>query len=135
MSSWRQDLITRLRGDAALAAAFGPRIAFFQAARSWTAYPQLVLQEISPGREYTHQGPDGLDGPRVQFDIYAETAATLLAGEAALLAEMEGEATVGGTIFHHGTLAARTTPDPEDLANNRSILRLSMDFIFFHEAI
>jgi hypothetical protein len=133
--SWRADLVARLRGDAALAAAFGGRIAFFQAARSWTAYPQLVLQEISPGREYTHDGPDGLDGPRVQFDIYAETDASLLAAESALLAEMEGEANQGATRFGHGTLEARSTPDPENLANNRTVLRLSMDFIFFHETI
>lgn len=135
MSTWRQDLIARLRADAALAAAFGTRIAFFEAARSWTAYPQLVLQEVSPGREYTHNGPDGLDGPRVQFDIYATDDASLLAAETALMAEMESEVTVGGTKFHHGYLEARSMPDPGDLANQRRILRLSLDFTFFHEAI
>lgn len=135
MSTWRQDLLARLRGDAALAAAFGTRIAFFEAGRSWTGYPRLVLQEVSPGREYTLTGPDGLDAPRVQFDIYAETDATLLAGEAALLAEMESPATQGGTRFAPGFLDARSMPDPGDLANQRRILRLSLDFTFYHEAI
>lgn len=133
--SWRADLITRLRGDAGLAAQLGTRIAFFAAARRWTVYPQLVLQEISPGREYTHDGPDGLDQPRVQFDIYAETDAQLLAVEAALMAEMESPAMVGATSFHHGYLESRSSPDPGDLANNRAVLRLSLDFTFFHEAI
>lgn len=135
MMSWRADLLTRLRGDAALASVFGTRIAWFQAARSWATYPQLVLQEISPGREYTHNGPDGLDEPRVQFDIYADTDASLLAGEAALMAEMEGTAQVGATRFGNGYLAGRSTPDPDYLANNRPILRLSMDFTFFHESV
>lgn len=135
MSAWRQDLITRLTGDAPLAAVFGQRIAFFEAARSWDRYPQLVLQEISPGREYTHDGPDGLDRPRVQFDIYSDTGAALLDGETALLIAMEREQTVGGTKFHFGFLDARSMPDPGDLANQRRILRLSMDFSFFHESV
>lgn len=133
--SWREDLVTRLRGNAPLAAVFGQRIAFFEAARSWTLYPQLVLQEISPGREYTHDGADGLDGPRVQFDIYSDTETGLLDGETALLIAMESEQTVGSTRFHFGFLEARSMPDPGDLANQRRILRLSMDFTFFHEAI
>jgi len=135
VSTWRQDLIARLRGDAALAAVFGTRIAFFEAARSWSAYPRLVLQEVSPGREYTLAGPDGLDSPRVQFDIFAETDASLLAGEAALIEEMEIGATEGGTRFAPGFLEARSMPDPGDLANQRRILRLALDFTFYHEAI
>lgn len=134
--SWRGDLITRLRGDAALAGLLGTRIAFFEAARSWgETYPQLVLQEISPGREYTHGGPDGLDEPRVQFDIYALSGANLEAVEAALIAEMEGEADTGATRFHHAYLEGRRMLDSADLANNRRVLRMSLDFTFFHEAI
>lgn len=134
--SWRGDLVTRLRGDAALAALVGTRVAWFEAARSWTAYPQIVLQEISPGREYTHDGPDGLDRPRVQFDIYAETGANIEAVEAALLAEMEEvETETGNTRFHDGVLEGRRMLDTADLGNQRRVQRLSMDFEFFHEAI
>lgn len=133
--SWRGNLVARLRGDAALAAQLGTRIAWFEAARSWKSYPQLVLQEVTPGREYTHDGPDGLDWPRVQFDIYAGPGSTLEAVEAALLAEMESTASQGGTFFHQAYLEGRTMPGPDDLANQDRILRLSMDFTFFHEAI
>ncbi|MFO6447864.1 DUF3168 domain-containing protein [Erythrobacter sp. NE805] len=135
MSTWRQDLLARLRETEALAAVFGTRIAWFEASRSWEAFPRLVLQEISPGREYTHDGPDGLDGPRVQFDIYAETDAGLLAGETALIAAMETTADKGGTRFGMGFLEARSSPEPGDLANDRRILRLSLDFTFYHEAL
>lgn len=133
--SWRADLITRLTGDAPLAAVFGQRIAFFEAARSWTDYPRLVLQEISPGREYTHSGADGLDRPRVQFDIFSLNEAALFDGETALIIAMERQQVVGGTRFHFGFLEARSMPDPGDLANQRRVLRLSLDFTFFHEAI
>lgn len=134
--SWRGDLITRLRADAALAAALGTRIAFFEAARSWgQTYPQLVLQEISPGREYTHNGPDGLDEPRVQFDIYALSGTVIETVEAALIAEMESPATTGATRFHEGFLEGRRMLDSDDLANNVRVLRMSLDFTFFHETI
>jgi hypothetical protein len=134
--SWRGDLITRLRNNAALAGLLGNRIAFFEAGRRWESYPQLVLQEISPGREYTHDGPDRLDGPRVQFDIYAADGTSLESVEVALLAEMEQQPVeVGGTRFFFGFLEARSMPDPGDLANQRRIQRLSLDLTFFHEAI
>ena len=134
--SWRGDLVTRLAGDAALAALVGTRVAWFEAARSWTEFPRLVLQEISPGREYTHDGPDGLDRPRVQFDIYAETGASIEAVEAALLAEMEQtQVEAGDTRFHFGFVVGRRMLDPVDLGNNRRAQRLTLDFEFFHEAI
>ncbi len=133
--TWRGDLIARLRADAGLAAVFATRIAFFEAARSWKLYPQLILQEISPGREHNHDGFDGLEGPRVQFDIYADDEAHLWSGEAALIAAMEAGGDRGGTRFHRGFLQGRSMPDPEDLGNNRSLLRLRMDFIFYHESI
>jgi hypothetical protein len=134
--SWRTDLVARLRSDPALAAQFGTRIAFFEAARSWATYPQLVLQEISPGREYTHDGPDDLDRPRVQFDIYAQPGTSLELAEAALLAEMETVLTdQGSTRFHIGFLEGRSMPDPGDVANQDRILRLSMDFSFYFQPI
>ncbi|MAY20313.1 MAG: hypothetical protein CL955_06815 [Erythrobacteraceae bacterium] len=134
--SWRGDLISRLRADAALAAALGTRIAWFEAGRSWTTFPRLVLQEISPGRDYTHSGPDGLDGPRVQFDIFAEDGEAVEAVETALIAEME-QAVVetGSTRFHHAFLEGRRMLDPVDLGNNRRVQRMTLDFTFFHETI
>jgi hypothetical protein len=132
--SWRGDLVSRLRADATLASLLGTRIAWFEAGRSWTAFPQLVMQEISPGREYTHNGPDGLDGPRVQFDIYAATGTSAEAVEAALLACMEAGGTRGDTTFHPAFLEDRGM-SAEDLADGQRALRLRMDFIFYHETV
>lgn len=134
--TWRNDLRTRLLGDAGLAALVGERIAWFEAGRSWAEYPAIVLQEISPGREYTHAGPDGLDEPRVQFDIFAIGGVSAFEVEAALMAAMEqGAVEAGGTRFGFGFLEGRRMLDPADLGGGVRVQRLSLDFSFFHEAI
>lgn len=133
--SWRSDLKARLRGHGALSALCSTRIAWFEAGRSWVdTFPQLVMQEISPGREYTHDGPDGLDQPRVQFDIYAATGVSAEAVEAVLLALMEAGGTQGSTQFHPAFLEDRHM-GTEDLADGVRAQRLRMDFMFFHEAV
>lgn len=133
--SWRGDLVARLRGDAGLSAQTGERIAFFEGARSWgQTYPQLVLQEISVRRDWTHDGPDGLDQVRVQFDIYATGGAACEAVEAPLLAAMELAGTQGNTKFHEGFLEDRSM-EVEDLGNQRRVHRLRMDFSFFYETV
>lgn len=135
--NWRGDLVTRLRSDAALAALLGTRIAWFDAGRSWRqTYPQLVLQEIIPGRAFNHEGADGLDRPLVQFDIYTLSGGEIDAVEAALLALMEqDQVTQGTTRFGFGFLQRRRSLPPSDLADQTRVLRLSMDFTFHHETI
>lgn len=133
--SWRGDLVARLRADANVAAQAGTRIAFFEAARSWgETYPQLVLQEISVQRDWTHDGPDGLDQVRVQFDVYANSGASCEALEAPLTAAMEAGGTQGSTKFHEGFLEDRDM-QVEDLGNQRRVHRLRMDFSFFYERV
>ena len=73
--SMEADLVARLAAWPAVAAAIGTTGG--TASISWglplqgTAQPWLVISKVSPGRDYTHAGPDGLDGPRVQFDALA----------------------------------------------------------------
>lgn len=134
---WREDLVARLEADATLSGLLGTRIGWFEAGRSWTTYPQLVLQEISPGRDYLHSGNDGLDHPRVQFDIYAAAPGTaLLTVEAALIAEMEqAEVTQGGTRFHFGFLRLRRSREPEDMPEGSRVFGLQLDFEFHWETV
>lgn len=132
--SWRTDLIARLRGAPAVASAFGTRIALIEAARSWSSWPQLVVNEVSPGRDYTHDGADGLDGPRVQFDIWGQGIAQLEAAEAGLVALMEAGGVQGATRFHPAFVEARRM-DVEDLPDQARVHRLSIDFIFFFETV
>lgn len=134
--SWRTDLVSRLDADSALSTALGTRIGWFEASRNWDAYPQLVLQEISPGRDYTHDGPDGLDHPRVQFDIYGATPAQCETVEAALIAELEqAEVTQGGTRFFMARMLSRRSVQPDDLPDQKRVFRLGMDFEFHWETV
>lgn len=136
--NYERDMLARLRGDIPLAAVFGSRIAWFEAARSWGFdSPYMVLQEISPGRNYTHDGASGMHNPRVQFDMRAPVggAAELEAGRAALLGVMERDGDVqGSTKFHFGTLID-SDQEVEDLGNDRKLLRLRQDYQFFWNAV
>lgn len=135
--SWQTDLLARLKADSTLSTLTGDRISWFEAARSWgDTYPQIVLQEVSPGREYTHSGPDGLDRPRVQFDIRASAGVSTFVVEQALSDVMETDGvTVGDTLFHMGFLQLRRTKDTDDLADQARVQAIQMDFIFHHEAV
>lgn len=132
--SWRTDLLAHLRADSAVAAAAATRLAWIERARSWSAWPQVVLHEISVQREWTHDGPDGLDRARVQIDIWAQGIAQLEAAEVAILAVLEAGGTRGSTKFHEGFLDDRDT-GVEDLADGTRVHRLRMDFTFFFETV
>lgn len=128
------DLVARLVAVPALAAIQGARVAWFERSAG-LGYPATVLQEISPGREYTHDGPDELDGPRIQFDFYGYDSVQLIALAKATIIEMEQEATVGTTLFHPAMLDARRTDVPEQAADGRLIYRISADLNFYHEQV
>lgn len=131
---WRDDLATRLMADAAVAAELGERIAWFEAWRSWgRTFPQLVLEEISAGREYTHDGPDELDRPRVQANLLGDPATDFEAAEAAVIAAMEAGGTAGSTVFHPGFVDGRRTLEPADLGDGTRVMGISIDFVFHWE--
>lgn len=127
-----EDLIARLTASAGIAALCGARVAWFGRPRG-DGYPCLILSTIDPGREYTHGGADGLDGPRVQFDCYAATDIGAIALKRAVLAEMEASATVGDTVFHNGFLESEATFDEGEQDGGGSLFRVSQDFTFYHE--
>jgi hypothetical protein len=136
--SWRSDLRDRLRASSDLAAVTNSgQIAWFEDARSWTDdSDSLVLTEISPGREYTHSGPDGLDRARVQFDLRSKSGDTIETMEAALRAELEQDGvTVGSTRFGMAFQLPSRGMGTEDLGNQRRVQRLILDFEFFHETV
>ena len=131
------DLLTRVGAVAGLSA-LGGRIAWFERPRKVTPeFPALVLTIVSPGREWTHGGPDGLDRPRVQFDLYGTSVTELRGLFTALRGEMEAMpfADVGATRFHPAMLDTKRDLSPEDLTDGVRIFRISADFQFYHEAI
>ncbi|WP_408585918.1 DUF3168 domain-containing protein [Novosphingobium sp.] len=134
------DLVARLDADAGVGALVG-RDASDVATISWglpvqgAPWPALVLTKISPGREYTHSGHDGLDGPRVQIDVLAETDVAADALAKAVIACMEAPATVGGTKFHSAFLDAEAWVDEGELDGGKALFRISLEFTFYHEEI
>lgn len=132
------DLVARLDADAGTGVLVG-RDADDVASISWgllvqgAPWPALVLTKVSPGRDYTHGGPDGLDGPRVQIDVLAETDIAADALAKAVIACMEGAGTVGGTTFHHGFLEGESWVDEGEQAGGKALFRIVLEFTFYHE--
>jgi hypothetical protein len=93
--------------------------------------PALVINEISPGRLYVHSGPDGLENPRVQFDVYAATFAAARTIATALLDTLEQPETVGAISFSKSILAARSGPRFEDIGGGEKPVRIRMDFFLW----
>jgi hypothetical protein len=89
----------------------------------------------SPGRDYTHGGADGLDGPRVQFDVLADTDVATATLARAVCTVMQQAAEVGGTRFHEGFLEAETWIDEGEQEGGGAVFRVSQDFTFYHEEI
>jgi len=131
------DLLTRLGVVAGLSALSG-RIAWFERPRHSTPeFPALVITFVSPGREWTHAGPDELDRPRLQFDLYGPSPDVLVSLFTALRTELETlpHVDVGNTRFHPAALDTQRDMPPEDLADDIRIFRISADFQFFHEPV
>lgn len=138
--SMEADLVTLLSANAGIDAVIGkvgtvPTISWGLPKQGWP-WPALVISMVDPGREYTHGGADGLDGPRVQFDALAETDVQATALADAVLDAIEAGGTVAGARkFHPGWLESRTTVDEGNLEGGRPLFRVMQEFQFFHEEI
>lgn len=131
------DLVALLAGNLGISAVIGkagsvPSISWGLPVQG-APWPALVLAMISPGRDYTHGGWDGLDGPRIQIDALAETDVGALALADAVLAAIEAGGTAGGRKFEPGFLEDRTTIDEGNLEGGRPLYRISQDFLIYHK--
>lgn len=125
-------LAARLCAATAVAAIAGTRVSWFERPRR-AGLPCVVMTMISPGREWTHAGPDGLDRPSVQFDCWAASDAAALSLARAVIAEMEQPRTVSGWVFHEASLEGQQIDAPDDLEGGLKLFRVSLDFTFFHQ--
>lgn len=123
----------RLLANATIASLSGGRVSWGDRPTS-TALPAAVLTKVSPGRGWTHEGPDPLVNPRVQIDLYGASFAQIGPIAAALQAEMERDdaVTVGGWTFHPpGMLQIDQWPGPEDLLGGGKAYRIMHDYSFW----
>lgn len=129
-----ESLITRLTAVTAISDLAGDRVSWFARQRG-DSVPVIAMVKISPGRDWTHDGPDGLDRPRVRFDYWAATGDQVIALQRATQAEMETTADVDGTRFHPGMLQAERWIDEGEQDGGEGLFRLQQEFLFYHEEI
>lgn len=125
-------LVARLLASASLAAIFGTRI-FWDDLPQSTTYPALRLTNITPGRDYTHDGHDGLSDPLVQFDSFGRSKGEATRGARALIATLEQTATQGSIKFGMSFLDGERTLPTVSLSGGQRIFGLSLDFRIFYE--
>lgn len=118
-----------------LGSAAGDRVSWFLAARG-DAPPRIVLSKVAVGEEWTHDGPDGLDRPLVQMDLYGRSDTDVVALGRAVRAEMREAREVGGVRFHPATLEDESPGgDNGEEEGGEPLFHLRQDYSFYHEEI
>lgn len=121
---WQSDFLTRLR---AANTGAGSRIAWYERQRTWKAQTAAVLALDDDGRDYTHDGPSGLDHPELTIDVFAAsgTAAEQTVEQIRAVIETP-DVTVGGTKFGMGFVRTGRTLGPEDMPDGARVMRRRM---------
>lgn len=127
-------LVERLTESAPISAYAGQRVSWFWFQRGDTG-TRIALTMVSPGENWTHEGPDGLLHPRIQVDCRAETASAAVALARAVTAEMHQAADVAGVRFHPAQKVGERFVDEGEQDGGLHFYRVSLDFLFYHETI
>ena len=122
-----ENLVARLS-----ALATGATVDWFDRPRG--SFPAIVLTKVSPGRDWTMDGPDGLDEPRVQIDCWSRRKDEAAGLARSVLAELEQERTVGTTLFHPASLESERYA-ADDLDGGGVAYRVQQDFMFYHQEV
>lgn len=136
-----KDLRARLLAAAGVAALVQTRVAWVDRPSAQpnqppaAGLPSIRLQNISPGRDYTHGGGDALEQPRVQIDCFGKSALESATLAKAVIAAIEPPAAVGTTRFGLAMLDASRDFDPEELPGGTKVYRRSLDFIIFSQPV
>lgn len=129
----RVDLVTRLRGNAGIAAVIGSRV-YWGKRKQNDPLPALVLHMITPGNQYTHDGASDLNGARIQFDCLGAELRDALALFEALRPEMEQARTVGDTEFGMSFLNSERDIPFTDVSGSGPVGGISADFIVWFKS-
>jgi len=128
---WEEALVARLAAAGSLALVPDANIAFFERPRG-AAMPALTLTGVSPGVAWTHDGPDTLVIPGVQFDAWGRNKSEVAAVARGLRAEMErlDKVTIGGWTFYPPGVLERERQSVEDLDGTEGVYRWMQDYSF-----
>ena len=123
MATVEQQLIQAIEGDAACQTHFGATPAtriYPMTMPENTAYPAMTYQRISNARVNSFDAGGGIDNPRVQVDVWAQTR------KAAREAAMEVKRVVEATTLFGGWLV--DDREDHDDTIEPALYRVSMDF-------
>jgi hypothetical protein len=90
------------------------------------ALPAVVLTLVAPGREYTHDGWDGLDATLVQVDVWAEEPTDARDIAKAIIAAIEPAEEVGGYMI--GPCFLESESADTDTLNGKPLFRRRQDW-------
>lgn len=115
-------------------AALCPTVAWDERPQS-APYPVTVLTLVAPGRDYTHDGWDGLNETLVQADVWAMTNAEALAISRALTAAIEPTTTIRGWEIGPAFLQDEDGGGTEDLGGGRKVYRRRQDWMITNRPV
>lgn len=131
---WTEDLVTRLRSAAPVATAAGTRVAFYERGRDWKDRLSVLINLDDEGRDYTHEGPNGLQMPEVTIDVFGATGSAVEALARSVRDVFETPSqTVGDTKFGMGFVRTGRTLGPEDMPDGARVFRRRMIIKFSFE--
>jgi hypothetical protein len=120
------DFITRL--VAAAIPGVGADQISWDERRSGAPLPALVVQQITPGPIYTHDGVDALRQPRWQVTIVARSPAERELIADAVQAAVEPPADVGGTAFGGAFLTMAPDLPAQTVSGGPHVFVRALDF-------
>jgi hypothetical protein len=124
-------LRARLAAVPAIVALTGDRISWFGRGRAGGT--ELTLFDVTPGEDWTHDGPMALVEARVQIDAWSVDPDDVLALSRAVRTEMQTEVTIEGWRFEPASLEAKASTDEGEQDGGDPLFRVRQDFLFFHE--
>lgn len=125
-------LKARLLAAPAVAAIVGENVSWFGRDRAG-GLPELTLTHVTPGEDWTHDGPMELAEARVQVDAWTADPDDALALKRAVKAEMQNAAVIDGWRFDPASLEAEQSIDEGEQGGGDPLFRVRQDFLFFHE--
>lgn len=97
--------------------------------------PRIVLSVISRGREYDHDGHDGLNVTRVRIDFYTSSVTQGWSLSRATIPAMETEEDRSGWHLGPAFLDADRDFDPFDMDGGRRVYRRSQDWLLMNRQL
>lgn len=126
-------LTARLLASVAITGIFGTRLHW--QTRPNTDAPSLTMTVAADPVDYNHDGADGWQQVRVQFDSRASSYLSAKQGLRAVTAVLEETGDVEGVHFDEGRKVSGSDAPKETLAGGSEVFRVTMDMMIPFRAV